>query len=355
MNRPAAVNFVFWFILVCLVKASSANWWLLGMPSTYQSTLELKATNYKQHCSKLHYLVKRQRELCDLSENVLKSVGNGAKMGIDECQYQFRMSRWNCSTFSDSPSVFGGMLKIRSREKAYVYAVSAAGVAYSITRSCSKGEIAECGCDDKVRTKSTKGKWEWGGCSEDVRFGESFSKDFVDSRENENEAEGLMNLHNNEAGRRSIRSKMELVCKCHGVSGSCSVRVCWRRMATFRLVGDELTARLDGASFVKMVKRKKKRLRPMTKNRKKTHEKRSRLPRGITRLLRKKCVGVLGTQERTCNRSSYGMDGCRLLCCGRGYHTLIHEVTDKCNCRFVWCCRVMCEQCTSMVDETRCN
>ena len=37
---------------------------------------------------------------------------------------------------------------------------------------------------------------------QDIQFGETFSRDFVDSREDAEYAEGLMNLHNNEAGRR---------------------------------------------------------------------------------------------------------------------------------------------------------
>lgn len=36
----------------------------------------------------------------------------------------------------------------------------------------------------------------------DITFGEKFSKEFVDAREDDQQAEGLMNLHNNEAGRR---------------------------------------------------------------------------------------------------------------------------------------------------------
>jgi len=36
----------------------------------------------------------------------------------------------------------------------------------------------------------------------DIRFGEKFGRDFVDSIEDSESVQGLMNLHNNEAGRR---------------------------------------------------------------------------------------------------------------------------------------------------------
>nr|CAD7445996.1 unnamed protein product [Timema bartmani] len=48
-----------------------------------------------------------------------RSVGHGARMGIDECQYQFRMSRWNCTTFGNTTSVFGGVLAARTRDSDY--------------------------------------------------------------------------------------------------------------------------------------------------------------------------------------------------------------------------------------------
>ena len=117
--------------------ASFVTFRLLGTPSVYQSTLELTPTSYKDHCKRLYYLVEKQRELCGLSQNVLsviiflqimltyidrqkrvtipirsQTISLGAKMGISECQSQFRTQRWNCSTFDESASVFGGVLSI---------------------------------------------------------------------------------------------------------------------------------------------------------------------------------------------------------------------------------------------------
>lgn len=89
-----------------------------------------------------------------------------------------------------------------SREKAFIHAISTAGVLYSITRACTKGELSQCGCDDKVKSQDIKGKWEWGGCSDDIYYGADFTRKFIDSIENSNTAEGVMNLHNNEVGRR---------------------------------------------------------------------------------------------------------------------------------------------------------
>lgn len=76
-----------------------------------------------------------------------------------------------------------------------------------MTKACSKGDIVDCGCDERIRNKETKGKWEWGGCSDDIRFGSAFTKEFIDSMENVSTPQGLMNLHNNEAGRRVLKKQ----------------------------------------------------------------------------------------------------------------------------------------------------
>lgn len=43
--------------------------------------------------------------------------------------------------------------------------------------------------------------WIWGGCSDNVAFGEKVSKQFVDALEGGQDSRAAVNLHNNEAGR----------------------------------------------------------------------------------------------------------------------------------------------------------
>ncbi|KOB75802.1 Protein Wnt, partial [Operophtera brumata] len=65
--------------------------------------------------------------------------------------------------------------------------------------------------------------------------------------------------------------------------------------------------------------------------------------------------GSMGTTGRECNRTSSGLDGCALLCCGRGYNTKKIIVKERCNCKFHWCCRVECNTCIKAVEVYTCK
>lgn len=91
-----------------------------------------------------------------------------------------------------------------SREAAFVYAISSAGVVYAITRACSQGELKSCNCDSQKHGRSSDptGSFDWGGCSDNINYGIKFAKAFVDAREKMmKDARALMNLHNNRCGR----------------------------------------------------------------------------------------------------------------------------------------------------------
>lgn len=68
-------------------------------------------------CSQIPGLSPGQAKLCHLYQDHMAGVGRGARAGIDECQWQFRHRRWNCSITQDS-TVFGPIMKIG---KTFIY------------------------------------------------------------------------------------------------------------------------------------------------------------------------------------------------------------------------------------------
>ncbi|KAL4625073.1 protein Wnt-7b, partial [Arapaima gigas] len=158
-------------------------------------------------CNKIPGLAPRQRAICQSRPDAIIVIGEGAQMGINECQYQFRYGRWNCSALGER-TVFGQELRVGDREAAFTYAITAAGVAHAVTAACSQGNLSHCGCDrEKQGYYNQEEGWKWGGCSADIKYGIDFSRRFVDAREIKKNARRLMNLHNNEAGRKVTLQK----------------------------------------------------------------------------------------------------------------------------------------------------
>ncbi|XP_052829178.1 protein Wnt-5b [Octopus bimaculoides] len=342
-------------LLVCTFHTVHASWWYLGLASSYQTIpVEVKQNGKQRRCSSLNFLLPRQRDLCNTEDKLLEVITKGAAIGISECQHQFRSRRWNCTTFNIT-NVFGEVLNIKSRETAYLYAIFSAGIMYSVSRGCSKGQLNHCGCGQKLIENDNPDDFEWGGCSDNLLYGSKFSRDFVDSVERREIGMGLMNLWNNGAGRKAIKANIKKVCKCHGVSGSCSVRICWRSMDSFRSTGSYLFKRYDSASQMKF-SRKKRKLKPLRRLLKKPSKKDLvYLKQSPDFCLTNTTYGSLGTRNRRCKRESDGLDGCVLMCCGRGFVTIPKVVTEDCHCKFYWCCFVLCKKCTQRLDMHYCN
>lgn len=154
--------------------------------------------------------------------------------------------------------------------------------------------------------------WIWGGCSDNVDFGDRISKQYVDAFETGQDARAAVNLHNNAAGRlvslntftanrqavsawsngpaqlidfpiqthlvqlvfeegtllayndlmlkyvslQAVKATMKRICRCHGMSESCALQTCWMQLSDFREVGDYLKLKHDQAHKLELDKRR---------------------------------------------------------------------------------------------------
>ena len=176
----------------------------------------------------------------------------------------------------------------------------------------------------------------------------------------------------------ALRDTMTTACKCHGVSGSCSMRTCWVTLPRFRAVGDRLTTRYRRARRVEPI-RGRRAMTPVflrLRRRRPSRRSLSAVKKPVRRHLvyldpspsycdPDPVVGSLGTRGRRCNRTA-GTDGggggavvgaasCDAMCCGRGYDTRLYTRRWQCECTFHWCCKVECRSCSERVEEYTCK
>ncbi|XP_050526502.1 protein Wnt-1 [Daktulosphaira vitifoliae] len=404
-------------------KYKGTHWWGIakaGEPNNLAPmTPGLVFMDASSSSSTATLLRSKQRRMIRENPGVQLAISRGVNMALQECQHQFRNRRWNCSTknFLTGKNLFGKIVDRGFRETAFIYAITSAGVTHAVSRACAEGAIETCTCDTSHQRRgpyvqnSVPGvkDWEWGGCSDNIDFGYKFARMFVDTGERGRSLREKMNLHNNEAGRMHVQSEMKQECKCHGMSGSCTVKTCWMKLPNFRSIGDNLKDRFDGASRVMVGNAGGlRRLRRKDNAQNKHYE-----PRGAAAVSEDDVVvgggdrddgrdrrqqiaangrnglaggggrsrygfqlkpynpdlkapgtkdlvylepspgfceqnsrlGILGTHGRACNESSIGVDGCDLMCCGRGYKTHQALVSERCNCTFLWCCEVKCNVC----------
>ena len=88
-----------------------------------------------------------------------------------------------------------------TRETAFLHAISSAAITHELTLQCRLNKIPGCKCGKTRKQPKANSGWQWGGCSDDIKFGEKETKRFIDKLEKGNDARAAFNLHNNEIGR----------------------------------------------------------------------------------------------------------------------------------------------------------
>ena len=279
-----------------------------------------------------------------------------------------------------------------NRETAFVHAIMAAGITHTLTLNCSRGDFEDCLCGG--RYSHTEENFKIKGCSDNVHFGAQVAKQFLDTPEHGSDSTSMANLHNNEAGRVAVKRNMRELCKCHGVSGSCTTKTCWRQVSTFRIVGDYLkkmykqALRIDLSKTIDRednllsnrldIRRRLRRTSP--------RKSKSMKPENLKKKLKKRRLvfldespdychqnatagypGILGRKVSSDPRSSGSSDitdktreefrNFKKICkatCGFRIKRREIDVLTSCQCKFHWCCKVECETCTMKSIELTC-
>ncbi|XP_060524381.1 protein Wnt-8a-like [Cylas formicarius] len=316
-----------------------------------------------------------------INPKLMESVSGGTLLALEHCRGVFRWDRWNCPK-----EEFARRAANRTdREAAFSNAILAAGIVHAITRNCSRGEIDECGCaskppdhpgpyeadlDGKNHPPGTVADWSWGGCSDTTGYAEMVTSDLLEKSRNDADGTSLVEAHNFRVGIEMVRETMVRRCRCHGMSGSCSLQTCWLQTAPF-----EQLARKLREKYGKALRLSKDTAQAYVRigNSIQHAERRRSIQLPGNRLVyldqspdycvENEAKNWPGTKGRSCSRSRSELatvaerKSCRNLCrqCGHKVKKQKRLATTRCNCKFEWCCAVKCDICTENVDEFYCD
>nr|XP_039252319.1 uncharacterized protein LOC120329663 [Styela clava] len=357
----------------------------------------------KKKCDEIK-LTRKQRKLCKRDPGLPQVLHEATATSVAECQHQFRFERWNCTTGNTRIH----LLSKGNKETAFLFAISSAGLTHSVARACAEGYLERCSCDETYSDHVNQEAWMWGGCGDNVHSASKFVRQFLKPKSRSRDIRAEVDKHNSDMGIRVVRQSVQKTCKCHGVSGSCTTKTCWRKVAPFYEIGQKIKEAYDRSVKVgsinsadgkpKLIRLRRSRrnrpeLRPSVSNstnvsamfdttstsdisgdsgnisrvgRPRLRVERRRIDIGGVRenprsnelvYLEKSpqyCRRTrfsLGTKGRLCDKNT----NCDKICCGRGYTTHIRIVRRSCQCEVRWCCYVECKTCTEKREIHTCK
>lgn len=62
-------------------------------------------------CARVSGLTAKQREMCRTDPDAMVAIGDGVRLARQECRYQFRHQRWNCTAIGN-PESFGHVVVV---------------------------------------------------------------------------------------------------------------------------------------------------------------------------------------------------------------------------------------------------
>ncbi|XP_060518443.1 protein Wnt-4 [Cylas formicarius] len=275
------------------------------------SAFEAQTTSKKENCRWLRGM-KYQAKLCRNRSGLAEILQKTKKLARSSCQTQFEFEQWNCSS-GNTKKIF----KKLYRETAFIYSLTTSAFLYSVAKACAEGSLANCKCASHGKSTNVS-EWQWGGCGDNSIHARALTKNFFQLRKKgDNSNLNTALRYNSEVGIRVAMEHEEKYCKCHGISGSCSMKICWKRLKPFQEIAKSLKDEYHRALHVEP-----------DNNTPKIHQ-------GWKR--RRSLLFVDYTPDfcpTTTGRRCRDEDNCASLCCARGFTTSFRIVKERCKCRW---------------------
>ncbi|XP_013100646.2 protein Wnt-4 [Stomoxys calcitrans] len=294
---------------------------------------------------------RRQNHQCRKEFGLPDTIREARRLATTHCEDQFRYDRWNCSIeIRGKRNIFKKLYK----ETAFVHALTAAAMTHSIARACSEGRMTKCSCGPRKHNRPDQ-TFEWGGCNDNLKHGKRVTRSFLDLRGGESDEVTEILRHDSEVGIEAVSTMMKDKCKCHGVSGSCSMKTCWKKLADFNATATLLRQKYNQAI------RKAPNTRTMRREATSSRVKKPKQRRKKQQQSQYTTLYYLETSPTYCSvtkdRQCLNPDNCANLCCGRGYVTRVFKQVEKCRCRFNngRCCQLICDYCQRYEDRFFCK
>ncbi|CAG5113632.1 Oidioi.mRNA.OKI2018_I69.chr2.g7722.t1.cds [Oikopleura dioica] len=246
-------------------------------------------------------LTSQQANLCRRNKFIAPAIKNAAQIATSACFDSMSDTLWGCNGIKTLPKE-QPELEHPTQESAYLHALATGHLKNSLEKFCKMGS-ADC---EKFNA-------------------EQFALEFTDVAAFKKK-HFLFGLHNNKIGRHAAESAKNVVCKCHGPSGSCAQKTCWKATTNEAKMNKIIKDKYESAARI--------------------HQRQLEiLPQAVfsslinDRLIfgKKSPNFCEVTRGRVCDATkSYGPGSCDELCCGRGSIEKISiETEEVCTMEFV--------------------
>jgi hypothetical protein len=272
-----------------------------------------------------------QYTLCQEDSLVLAAISKGLKRAVYDCQREFQDEKWNCTAFSGKYLLGKGIETIDSRESAYIRTLIRAAILYDIAVACRENLLPQCPCytEPPYIRRLPNGTILLSGCGDNLEYAKEKAKVFqesVSSQGVDRNLEERVQDHNSLLAENIVGDTV-VECKCHGLSSTCLVSTCVRKIKPFTVSSEGVFKRYQSA--VKVRSGVGNSLKSAGRGDNPTQDDLVYTQDSPDYCSPNGTLNILGTRGRSCQPNLIGSGSCDHLCCGRGYYSATKSVSKQ--------------------------